>query len=67
MCDLYYSIKLHAQMNIGFYGHSVHGACSCADGLVGYDLVWCDGKKKLFCVINATLTIIMLALFAMEP
>lgn len=35
MGNLYNGIILHAQMNIGFYGHSVHGA----DGLEGYGLL----------------------------
>lgn len=37
MGNLYNGIILHAQMNVGFfYGHSVPGAPSCADGLEGY-------------------------------
>lgn len=37
--NLYSGLILHAQMNVGFYGHSVHGATSCADGLEGYGLL----------------------------
>ena len=33
--NLYNGIILHAQMNIGFYGLSVHGAPSLADGSEG--------------------------------
>lgn len=35
----YNCIILHAQMDVGFYSHPVHGAPCCADGVEGYSLL----------------------------
>ena len=63
MGNLYNGIILHAQMNVGFYGHSVHDVPSCADGLEGYSLLRCQGGIVISCDKYYSHAIIMLPLF----
>lgn len=66
MGNLSNGVILRAQINVGFYGHPVCGAPSCADGLEGYGLLWCQGGIVISCNKYYSHSMIMLPLFRVE-